>query len=190
VTASASSWVPPPEQVTGPDQLPGDAWRAVDLFEGERVLRCWRTARGYLLLTSLRCLLLWRRLELFQPRDWEASPEVYLYNVRPPRALFGRFVEIAPAFVGDGAVIRAGVVNPVEVADEIRASIPEARRQWDLRRQRALADIATHRLIHDQIASALAAGLPVPVPRVPCAYCGNLVPATAKRCPHCGAPVG
>jgi hypothetical protein len=188
VTASSDSWMPPPGEVTRPDQLPEGAWLAVDLFDGERVLRCWKTARGYLVLTSLRCLLLWQRRELFQHRDWESSPEVLLYSVKPPRVLFGRFVEIAPALDPAGSVIRAGVADPAEVADEISASLPAARQEWELRRHRALGNLAAHRMLHDRMTSAIALGLPPPVPEIPCAYCGNLMPVTAKSCPHCGAP--
>jgi hypothetical protein len=188
VTAHPPAWNPPPELATQPDQLPVEAWRALELFDDERLLRCWRTARGYLVLTTLRCLLLWQRREILQPREWEASPEVLLYNVRPPHVVLGRFVEVAPAYDDGGGVIRASVADPEGVAEEVAASIGAARRAWDLRRAHARADLAAHRHRHDEIAAALADGRPIPVPRVPCAYCGNSMPITARSCPHCGAP--
>jgi hypothetical protein len=190
VNARPATWDPPPEQRTAPDQLPAEAWRAVDLFEGELARRCWRTARGYLLLTNLRCLMLWQHHELFRSRDWEASPQVLLYNVQPPHVVLGRFVEVQAAYDPAEGSIRAAVADPNAVAEEIAAEVPRARAEWDRRRTQALAELAAHRARRDQIAAALAAGRPVPIPRVPCKYCGNLMPITARTCPTCGAPAG
>ncbi len=190
MSASASSTEPPPGQATLPDQLPPEAWRAIDPIRGEVVRRCWRTGRGFLVLTTLRCLLLWRRRELLRAKEWEVSPEVMLYNVQPPRVLFGRFVEIAPAYDEGEAAIRAGVEDPYSVAEEVAAAIPDARRAWDQRRAAAQAEFQAHRKRRDEIVAAIAAGVPPPVPRVPCRYCGNPMPITARRCPSCGAPAG
>lgn len=186
---NAPRWQPPGDHVTRPDQLPEGAWAALDLFTGEHVLDCWRTARGFLVLTTLRCLLLWQRREVLRRRDWEASPEVFLYDVRPPRVVLGRFVELEPASSGHAGALRVAVDDPPSVAEEIARTIPRAREEWEVRRNRIVRDLDLQRRRREQIASALAAGRPIPIARVPCAYCGNLISTAARSCPFCGAPV-
>jgi hypothetical protein len=188
VYASRSPWTPPPEQSTQPDQLPPDAWRAVELIDEERLLRCWKTARGFLLLTTLRCIQLWQRWELLRPGTWVASPELLLYNVRPPTVLLGRFVEIAPAFDEGNGPIRVAVSDPLSVAREISDAIEPGRRLWQARRAKAVHDLEARRKRREAIAAAVLSGQPIPVIKVPCAYCGNSIPATARHCPYCGAP--
>lgn len=189
MSARTPAWNPPPEQRTAPDQLPGEAWRAIDLFDGEAVRRCWRTAHGFLILTNLRCVLVWRHRELFHARAWESGPEVFLYNVADPRVVLGRFVEIAPAVDEGDGLIRAGVADPRAVAGEIRDEIPAARQEWDRRRTKMQQDLAAHQARRAQIAAVIAAGGSAPVPKVPCPYCGSSIPVTARRCPNCGAPM-
>jgi hypothetical protein len=189
VAERAPSGHPPADQVTRPDQLPRAAWAALDLFAGERVFDCWKTARGYLVLTSLRCVLIWQRKEFLRARAWEASPEVFLYDVREPRVVLGRFVEIEPGSPDVGGALRVAVDDPPSVVEEIARSIPEARREWETRRNRILRDLEAQRHRREEIASALAAGRPIPIARVPCAYCGNLISTAARSCPFCGAPV-
>jgi hypothetical protein len=162
----------------------------VSLMDGEVIRRAWKTGRGFLVLTSLRCFLLWQRRELFRPTEWEASPEVLLFNVRPPRVLFGRFVEISPESEEGGFPIRAGVAEPEYVAEEIAAAIPAARVAWEARRLKAEAALSAHRARRDQILASIRAGRPIPMATVICPFCGNRMLVTARACPHCGAPAG
>ncbi len=173
---------------TTPDPLSPEAWPALSLMHGEVIRRVWRTARGFLVLTTLRCILLWQRRELFRPTEWQAGPEVLLYDVRPPRVLFGRFLEVAPASSDGGGPIRVVVAAPEDVAEEISASLPEARREWAERRSKALVFLAAEKRRHDQVLAAVGSGRPVPAATVRCAYCGNEMLLTARSCPHCGAP--
>jgi zinc-ribbon domain len=178
----------PFDLVTQPDPLDPAAWTALALMDGETIRRVWKTGRGFLVLTTLRCILLWQRRELFRPTEWQSGPEVLLFDVRPPRVLFGRFLEISPASPAGGAPIRVVVPEPEYVAEEIGASLPEARRAWEVRRHRALDLLAAEKRRHDQVVAAVRAGRPLPMVTVRCPFCGNSIPATARRCPHCGAP--
>jgi hypothetical protein len=183
-TAAAGS----PDLTTQPDQLEFGAWSALSLMEGERIRRVWKTGRGFLVLTTLRCVLLWQRREVFRPTEWQEGPEVLLFDVRPLRVLFGRFVEISPASPAGGAPIRVAVAEPEYVAEEIGASLPEARRAWEARRHKALAVLAAERRRHDQALAAVLGGRPLAALTVRCPYCGNSILASARKCPHCGAP--
>jgi hypothetical protein len=60
--------LPGPERTAGtviePDPIEPVGWGQIDLMPGERNLRVWRTARGLLVMTNLRCVDLWRRNEI------------------------------------------------------------------------------------------------------------------------------
>lgn len=178
----------PFDLTTVPDQLDPAAWPAISMMDSEVIRRVWKTGRGFLVLTTLRCILLWQRREVFRPTEWQAGPEILLYDIRPPRVLFGRFLEVSPASPAGGAPIRVVVAQPEDVAEEIVASLPEARRAWEERRRKAQAILAAEKRQHDRVLAAVLAGRPLPVLMVQCPYCGNSIPATSRRCPHCGAP--
>jgi hypothetical protein len=189
VTLADFSAEPRHSPTTQPDQLDSAAWRAFALMDGEVVRRVWRTGRGdYLVLTTLRCILLWQRRELFRPTEWQSGPQVLLFDVRPPRVLFGRFVEVAPATSDGGAPIRVAVAQPEDVAEEIAQSLPAAHRDWVQRRSKALALLAEEKRRHDLALAAARSGRPPTTLTVRCAYCGNSMLVTARSCPHCGAP--
>jgi hypothetical protein len=183
VTDRASTWVPPRSEVTQPDQIPAEAWRAITLIDGEMPLQAWHSAHGFLVLTNLRCFGLWREWELFPPRSWHTGPEFFFYNLRPPRVLFGRFVELSEEFQEAGTVGRFAVHDPVSVASAISAALEPGRGIWKERRKTTEELMQARR----QIRAALAAGRPPPVVKVRCSFCGNLADATSRRCPSCGA---
>lgn len=184
--ASSGGWVPPAEQRTGPDQLPAEAWRAISLFDGEHVLRCWRTARGYLLLSNLRCGVVWPSWEVFHRGDWQEGPQYFFYNLRPPSVLLGRFVELREEYEEEGRTTRFLVHDPEAVAAEIAGAIPAGRGEWMARRQRFAADLDARRRVQRLQGSESKA----PQYRLyPCRYCGNPIPIAARQCPSCGAPV-
>lgn len=178
-------WSPPPSEVTQPDQLSGEAWRAFDPIDGEKVLNVWRTPRGFLVLTNLRCFGIRRELDLFGPPEWRTGPEFYFYNLKPPQVLFGRFVELSEEVSESGAVGRFPVKAPEAVAEAIAGAAGPGRDLWRARRAQTQQQILARKQLRTQRA---AEGMP-PIPLERCRYCGNLVNANLRRCPSCGAPL-
>ena len=135
------------------------------------------------MLTNLRCFGLWRELGVFPPHPWHTGPEFFFYNLKPPRVLFGRFLELSEEFPEAGSVGRFAVHDPTAVAEAISAALDAGQTEWRDRRQR------TEELIRarQQIRAARAAGIAPPVVKVRCAFCGNLADASSRRCPSCGA---
>ena len=181
-----SDWVPPPTQVTHPDQLPGEAWRAVELIDGEAVLNVWKTPRGFLVLTNLRCFGMFLELDLFSPHQWHTGPEFLFYNFRAPTVAFGRFVVLEEEVQEAGAVGRFLVHDPPSVAATIAAALGPGRSAWRARRQH------TEEMLHarQSLRAQRAAGVDRPVVLVRCSYCGNTANAALRRCPSCGATLG
>lgn len=157
--------------------------RAVDLLEGERVLRAWRTPQGFLVLTSLRCVALWRRGELFPPHPWRTGPEFFFYNLKPPRVLLHRYVELSEEFEESGRVGRFAVRDPEATASEISDAMDAGRAAWRARRE------ATEEMIRarQRLRAARLGGGNSPPALVRCSFCGNLTDASARRCRSCGA---
>jgi len=183
VTEPSPPWVPPPSQVTHPDQLPGEAWRAFDLMDGEAMLNAWRTVRGFLVLTNLRCFGMRREFDLFEPPAWRTGPEFFFYNLRPPLVVLDRFVELSEQVEEAGAVGRFAVRDPETVARAIGAALTSGRELWRNRREHTQEMLRARQ----QLRAQRAAGAARPVYMVRCSYCGNLANATLHRCPSCGA---
>ncbi|MGI0129765.1 MAG: hypothetical protein ACREEC_06405 [Thermoplasmata archaeon] len=183
MTASPPEGSAPPSPVTRPDQIRPDAWRAVDLLAGEAPLQAWRTPGGYLLLTNLRCVALGRRGELFEAHLWQAGPEFFFYNLRPPHILLGRFVGLEEEYPENGWVDRFAVRDPPAVAAAILATMEPGRRAWQERRAKTEELL----LARQRRRAQRAAGVGRPRVMVRCAYCGNLSDVSRRRCPSCGA---
>lgn len=183
VTATSPESLPSPSNVTRPDPIPPDAWRAVDLLGGEMPLESWKTPEGYLLLTNLRCVALWRKRELFPPHHWSAGPEFFFYNLNPPRILLGRFVQLSEKYEENGWVGRFLVRDPAAVVASISAAMEPGREAWAARREHA-AELMASRA---RLRAERAAGGPHRPVMIRCSYCGNLADAARHRCPSCGA---
>jgi hypothetical protein len=170
-------------RVTRPDLIPPDAWRAVELLGGEAPLEAWKTPQGYLLLTNLRCVALWRKGELFAPHYWRSGPEFFFYNLKPPRVLLGRFVELEEEFEENGWVGRFLVHDPEGVAAAVRAQMESGRQAWRERRAHA------EELVRDRqrLRAERAAGGRRRTVLIRCSFCGNLADVSLRRCPSCGA---
>ncbi len=179
-------WDPPSDQVTTPDQIDAGALGEIGLLADERIARCWRTPAGFLVLTNLRCVHVYRRRLLFAPGDWHAEPSVFFYDMAPPRVLGERYVELAEATDEAPAMLRVPVPNVRSVRDEIAAARPAGRAEWERRRRSSEASvrrpapaIGDPRVVHEVIREVI---------KVRCSYCGNLMDEGAPRCPACGAP--
>ncbi len=176
---------PPADSVTRPDQIDLPALAEIGLLAGKRVLRCWKAAFGFLVMTTLRCVHVWRKPELFVRSEWHTGPTFFFYNLGPPELVLGRFVQLAELYDEGVGVARFLVRDAPEVCREIEAARAAGRREWTERRTSALAD-------RDRLR-------PPPVPpgttvvvrtvvKVRCPYCGNLKDETLALCPACGAP--
>jgi hypothetical protein len=182
-------WTPPRGMATTPDQLPPEAGRALTLFEDERLIRCWRTARGYLVLTNLRVGVVWPVPELLRKASWEEGPQYFFYNLRRPTVLLGRFVELKEAYDEQGRSTRFLVSEPEVVADEIAAQIGPGRAEWDARRETTRRQMETRRRVRAARTGGGPAGAGALTYPYPCQFCGNPIPIGARQCPSCGAPV-
>ena len=181
-------WDPDIDTDTTPAQIEREALNELHLLDGERILRVWRTARGFLVMTNLRCTDIMRKPQVFAPSDWEAGPSLFFYNLGPPRVEFRRFLRLTEEHEGRALVLRFYLHDPDEVAREIDAARVDGQREW--MRRRALSE-AVVRQARERWQAALeyfGRGGPRPVIRVRCGYCGNLIEASAQRCPFCGAP--
>lgn len=186
--ATAGAPTPPPDLVTQPDQIGPEAGEQLDLLPGERLLRCWRTPHGFLVLTTLRCTSITRRAQLLEPPIWRAGPSFLFYNCAPPRVVLGRFLELAEEVTENAGASRFLVHDPETVRREIEQQRVQGRLAWEERRRAALA-------ARGRVGASMAApGTTVvrevvrTVVKVRCRFCGNLMDETLDRCPFCAAP--
>lgn len=180
----------PDRVVTTPAQIEREALRHLYLLDGERILRVWKSVRGFLVMTNLRCQEVRRRSQLFSSSDWEAGPNFFFYNLAPPKVEFHRFLRLTEEHQDGTLAVRFILHDPFSVAEEIAAARAAGQEEWLRRRSRAESALRESR-------ARLQAGKLYTyregyreVIRVRCSFCGNLMPATAARCPSCGAPQG
>ena len=183
-----SHWNLPAETVTEPDQIDARALAALELLDGERLVRCWRTAVGFLVMTDLRCLHVWRRPELFTPSEWHEGTSFFFYDLGPPSVVAGRFLQLVEQGGAQTPSERFLVRHPEEVRMEIEGARPEGRAAWE--RRRALAELRPHPtvvarpgptggVVHEIVHEVI---------KVRCRFCGNLMDVSDPRCRDCGAP--
>jgi hypothetical protein len=176
--------LPPYDAPTQPDQIESAALNALELLPQERIARCWRTTTGFLVMTNLRCVHLWRKAELFAKAEWHSGPTFLFYDLAPPQVWAGRFVTLTEGTGDDAETSRFLVRDPESVCREIEAARPAGKAEWEVRRARALQELRRPR------PAPPAPGTTVIVReiiRVRCRYCGNLMDASAASCPSCGA---
>ncbi len=180
-----TSWLPPSDSVTDPDQIDMGAREAFELFHGERILKCWKVPLGFLVLTNLRCFHVWRKPEVFSHTPWRVGPTYLFYNLAPPRVVLGRFVQLSESYDEGIGASRFLVHDAPGVAADIEAARVAGQQEWAIRRSRAQADRA--RLTFPRLPPGTTVVVREIV-KVPCPFCGNLVEAGRRQCPFCGAP--
>jgi len=158
---------------------------ALTLFHDERILRCWKVGFGFLIMTTLRCIHVWRKPELFARPDWHTGPTFFFYNLAPPQVLFGRFVQLSEAYDEGVGAARFRVHDAAGVAQEIDAARVAGQREWERRRAQAQSDL--RRLTFPRVPPGTTVVVREIV-KVRCTYCGNLVESGRRLCPFCGAP--
>ena len=173
------------EAPTTPDRLDAGAYRELELLYGERIARCWRTGLGFLVMTNLRCLHLWKKPELFARPEWHTGPTFFFYNLAAPRVVGDRFLELSDEQGTGGASSRFLVRDPRVVRDEIDAARAAGRAEWISRRREVQKEL--HRL-RGPVAPPGTTVIVREVVKVRCVYCGSLMNLSEKHCPECGAP--
>lgn len=185
---SPASWGPLSDTITTPAQIDREALDELRLLDGERILRVWRTGRGFLVMTNLRCVEVSRKPQLFSRSDWEVGPQFFFYDLGPPKVEFHRFLRLAEEHENRVTVVRLVLHDPEAVAQEIQEARLEGQNEWLRRRARAEASLReTRERLQSGRAYATRDGVREVI-KVRCTFCGNLMAATATRCPSCGAP--
>jgi len=185
---SPASWDLLSDALTTPAQIDREALRELRLLDGERILRVWKTGRGFLVMTNLRCVEVSRKPQLFSRSDWELGPQFFFYNLGPPKVEFHRFLRLTEEHEDRAVVLRLVLHDPAAVAQEIHEARREGQNEWLRRRAHAEATLreSRERLQAGKV-YATRDGVREVI-KVRCSFCGNLMAATATRCPSCGAP--
>lgn len=173
------------DPTTQPDPLDPNAAEELDLLSGEGIARCWRVPLGYLVMTNLRCLYVWRKALVLRPSGWEVGPTFFFFNLTPPRVVARRFVELREGTPVDARTFRFLVHDPTTVCAEITAALPAGQAEWQARRERAQVRGPPP----DELAQRAPGAVVVrEIVKIRCRYCGNLMDEVAPTCPACGAP--
>jgi len=175
----------PTDSPTAPDAIDPAAHAQIEFLPRERILRCWKTGIGFLVMTNLRCLHVWRKPELFTRTEWHTGPNFFFYNLRAPQVVAGRFLELAEEYEGRVEGTRFLVRDPRTVSEEIERARAAGRAEWMGIRSQVRNELEHLRR------PAVPPGTTVVVReivKVRCSFCGNLVDVSARVCPSCGAP--
>lgn len=181
----STSELPPDSRTTSPEQISPATRSALDLLEGERILRCWKTGFGYLVMTNLRCVHVWRKQELFASPEWQTGPTFFFYNLAAPRVVARRFLQLSEEQDLDIGSARFLIANPDGVRQEIDDQRGPGQAEWRARKA------AAENLLHHPRPVGPGAGATVivrEVVKVRCPFCGTLMNPTDAHCPNCGAP--
>ncbi len=174
-----------PGTSTIPDQIEPGALRELELLPGERIARCWRTGFGFLVMTNLRCVRVWRKAELFARSEWHTGPTFFFYSLSAPQVVGGKFVQLADANEDVAGPARFLVRDASAVCREIEDARAAGRAEWETRRARAQQELHRPRALPSPPGTTV---IVREIVRVRCGYCGNLMNATDSICPACGAP--
>jgi hypothetical protein len=179
---SSDAWGSGADVPTTPDRIEREVLREIRLLDGEKVRRVWKTGRGFLVLTNLRCAEIWRKPELFGRSEWEAGPSLFFYNLAPPRVMFHRYLRLAEEKEEHAVSLHLYVRDPFSVAQEITEARRSGQNEWLERRS------ATEARLRSARSGPLDRAVFREMVKVRCEFCGNLMSITAKVCPSCGAP--
>jgi len=170
--------------VTSPDRIDREALSALQLLAGERVRRVWRTGRGYLVMTNLRCVEVGRKEQVFSTGDWELGPSFFFYNLGPPKVVLGHYLRLSEEHERHAVAVHVFFHEAYAIAEEIEAAREAGRSEWLLRRAQveAASRASEARALYE------GRGVVYSVAKMRCDYCGNLMSVTATVCPSCGAP--
>ena len=163
-------------------RLPREALEAVDWVERETVRSVWPAREGLLVISDLRCVVLWEGDGVFREKGWHASREYFFFNFAEPRAVGRRHVRIAEEF-SEARHDRLEVDDPPTLVRALAEAAALGKAEWARRRA---VGAARHPAV--PVNAPVRDGAPGFAPSDPCGYCGNRVDPTFARCPFCGAP--
>jgi len=181
----SDSGTSPEGSATSPDPIDPRALARIEFLHDERIVRCWRTGVGFLVMTNLRCLHVWHKPELFVRSEWHTGPNFFFYNLGIPRVVGGRFLELTEEYEGSVEAARFLVRNPREVGREIEGARAAGRAEWKRIRAEVQEQLARSRRTSAPPGSTM---IIREIVKVRCGFCGNLIDPTALICPLCGAP--
>jgi len=173
------------ETLTTPDAIDPGARAEIEFLHGERILRCWRTGIGFLVMTNLRCLHVWRKPELFARSEWHTGPNFFFYSLASPEVVAGRFVQLAEEYEGSLESARFLVRHPQEVSREIEGARAAGRVEWRAIRSQVQKELGK---LHVPVSPPGTTTIVREIVKVRCSFCGNLMDLSATICPACGAP--
>jgi len=177
-----------PDAETAPDPIDPEALRHIHLLDDEHVERVWKTVRGFLLMTNLRCTEVSHWPQLFGKTEWVAGPNLFFYNLAPPRVLFRHILQLSEEHERNGFTVRFLLHDPYSVAEEVEAARAPGRREWLRRRAQSEARYRASRMRWESGNRVIFHDANKEVVKVRCRFCSGLMDVSAGRCPFCGAP--
>jgi len=181
--AAISDVQPPDERV----RLPREALDAVAWLEGESIRSVWAAGPGYLVLSTLRCVLLAKGDGAHRPPSWYSGAEYLFFNFAEPRVVGLDEVELSEEFF-EGRQVRLAARDPVALLQALLEARSVGKTAWGLRRLADESALPVERPSYYPGRGPGAHDVPRPSPKSPCRFCGNLFETTGQRCPYCSAP--
>ncbi|MCI4360625.1 MAG: hypothetical protein L3J91_02895 [Thermoplasmata archaeon] len=168
-------------------RLPREAIDAVEWFDGETIRSVWTTGSEFLVVSTLRCVVLTRGDGVHRPAGWTSGAEYLFFNLAEPKVVGLDEVELAEEFF-EGRVARLAFRDPVAVQEALVEARAEGRIAWALRRAADEPGLPVERPTYFDGSPGARRPAPRPTVKTPCRHCGNLFETTGQRCPYCSAP--
>jgi hypothetical protein len=168
-------------------RLPREALDAVEWLDGESIRSVWASGVGFLVVSTLRCVLLTKGDGVHRPAGWVAGAEYLFFNFTEPKVVGVDEVELSEEFF-EGREARIPVRDPVAVQQALVDAREAGRTAWALRRRADEPSLPVERPTYRPGRGWDAPDIAHPAPKTPCRFCGNLFETTGQRCPYCTAP--
>lgn len=182
---SATSSIAP--RVDDRVRLPREALDAVGWLDGESIRSVWASGHDFLVVSTLRCVLLARGDGVHRPAAWHSGAEYLFFNFAEPKVVGLDEVELSEEFF-EGRESRIPVRDPVAVQQALVEARESGKTAWALRRRVDDPSLPVERPTYRPGRGWDAPDVVRPAPKSPCRYCGNLFETTGQRCPYCSAP--
>jgi hypothetical protein len=181
--ARSSSLVP---RVEDRVRLPREALDAVAWLDGESIRSVWASGHEFLVVSTLRCVLLAKGDGIHRSPAWYAGSEYLFFNFAEPKVVGLDEVELAEEFF-EGREARVPVRDPVAVQQALVEARDLGKTAWASRRRADDPALPVERPTYRAGRAWDAPDVVRPAPKSPCRYCGNLFETTGQCCPYCTA---